>query len=268
MPRVNTVTKARIDQGTCSCGAEIKRGDPYKWIKFRFGGRRIKCGSCSFKPSDLTQSEFLSQVYDLNDRIEALSDDMELDDLRLQLEEIASEFENLGSECEEKRENMPEQFQDGEAGQLLEQRASDCQDISGNLEGIDCDFDEEEVTAEVRQELEDDEVHTKALSDEKRAEFRKDAEEEVADLLANKEKATTVTYSEELLKEFLERTKTTAGKQEAIEERYVELCEEYVEEGLDQDEFDEKIQETVDEKKQEKVTEIVEEAQGFSYEGE
>lgn len=77
MPRVNRVKKCRIDQGRCiKCGDEIKKGDPYRWWKFRYGGRRVVCmkSECSPSASDLTQSPFLSLAYEAEGLIaEALS---------------------------------------------------------------------------------------------------------------------------------------------------------------------------------------------------
>lgn len=267
MPRVNVVKKAVKDQGTCKCGKEIKAGDAYKWIKFRYGGRRVKCADCSFKASELTQSEFLSTMYDLNDRLEDLSGD-DPSEIQSEIEDIASEFNNLADETQGKYDNMPEGLQQGDTGQLLEQRASECQDVASNLEGIDCEFDHEGAKDELREEFIMNGVHTEELTDEQKAEFRKDAEAEVADVIENKENATTVTYTEDLLKEFLERTKTEEGKQAEIEERYKELCEEYVEEGITEEEMKEKIEEALAEKIEEFCQGIIEEAQGYTYQGE
>ena len=76
MPRVTRVAKAQKAQGSCSkCGKKIAKGDPYIWWKFRFGGKRVRCAECPPKPSDLTQSEYLSQVYDLEERIGDINND-------------------------------------------------------------------------------------------------------------------------------------------------------------------------------------------------
>lgn len=43
MARVNVVKKAAKYQGKCEiCGKEINAGDPYKWVKPRFGHKRIR----------------------------------------------------------------------------------------------------------------------------------------------------------------------------------------------------------------------------------
>lgn len=230
MPRINHVKKAMKDQGSCSCGKEIKKGDSYKWIKFRFGGRRVRCESCQFKSSDLTQSEFLGQVYDLNDRIGNLTSDMSLEDIQSEVENIIEEFNNLADECDDKRSNMPDSLQDSEVGCMLESRGDSCRDVASNLEGIDFDFDEEGAREEAIDELDSEDVHTKELTDEVKDRLRDECKED--------------------------------------EDFFKTICEKYVECGLSDEEFEEQVQEKVDEKRQEKVTEIVEEITGFSYEGE
>jgi hypothetical protein len=243
MPKINHVAKAQKDQGTCSgCGAEIKAGDPYKWIKFRFGGRKVRCGTCKFKDSDLTQSEFLSQVYDLNDRITGLSDLDNLDDLQAEVEDLVEGYEALADECYEKKENMPEGLQEGEVGQLLEERSDGCREVADNLQGIDFDFSDDIAREEALEQLDTDDVHLKDLTGE------------------------VVTRLREEAKENAERDK---DQTDAMDEAawYTELSESYVEEGLDPDEFEEKVVEIIDEKRQEKFQECLEEAQLYSYKG-
>jgi chemotaxis protein histidine kinase CheA len=157
VPRINRVAKARKSPGTCGgCGKEIPVGAPYKWIKFRFGGKRFRCGDCDFKGSDLTQSAFLGQTSDLNDRISELANLEEPSEIRDEIEDIVSEFNNLADECESNRENMPEQLQDSDTGSMLEERASTCRDVADNLEGVDCDFDEEAARSEAKTEFEEE----------------------------------------------------------------------------------------------------------------
>lgn len=74
MPRVHYVKKARKDNGC------VSKGESYYWWKFRYGS---KCMSKKPpKASQLTQSEFLSTVYDINERIEECACDS-LEDLEM-----------------------------------------------------------------------------------------------------------------------------------------------------------------------------------------
>lgn len=150
MPRVTHVKHARKDYPEHG----IKKGDEYYWWAFMVGGRG---GPKHFsktppKPSQLTQSEFLSQVYDLNERLENLEPG-DHEELASELAEIAEEFREIASECEDKFNNMPEGLQQGDTGQLLEQRAEECNSLADELEGIDCEWDEEAALKDVIQEV-------------------------------------------------------------------------------------------------------------------
>lgn len=148
MPRVTHVKAAR--KAIPSAGIEV--GQPYYWWKFRFGGKHVS--KTYPKPSQLTQSDFLQQVYELNDRIEAVDESNAADEVA----EIISELENLASEQEDKLSNMPDSLQQAPTGELLQNRAYAVNDMVSELEGVDMDvFDNEpeeptEPTAEEPEE--------------------------------------------------------------------------------------------------------------------
>ncbi len=139
MARAKKVEKARKDYPD----AGIKKGDTYYWWKFRYGGRRF---SLTYpKRSQLTQSEFLGNVYELEDRIEALSADS-YDDaggLATDIEDIANDIREQGEECSERRDNMPEQLQDSDSGELLQGRYDTCEEWASALEEVDTDFEDD-----------------------------------------------------------------------------------------------------------------------------
>ena len=138
--RINTVKKARKDQGTCSgCGKEIKRGDSYTWIKFRYGGKTKKCGSCIFKASDMTSSDKLSRIYAAQENaVEAIEDldvSDNIEDISSVLEELASEVREVAQEYQESADNIRESFTESstadeceEKAQVIEDWADECED--------------------------------------------------------------------------------------------------------------------------------------------
>lgn len=133
MPRVTTVKSARKPQGTCGkCGAKIKKGDTYRWWKFRYGGRYVRCvkPECAPRASDLTQSAFYSQLYDIQDSLEQAVSDRDADALR----SAADELRNLGEECQSNRDNMPESLQESDTGSLLSERADECESKASEIE--------------------------------------------------------------------------------------------------------------------------------------
>jgi hypothetical protein len=132
MARVHFVKKARKNNSV------VKKGESYYWWQFRFGGKHYS--KTQPKQSQLTQSEFLSQVYDLNDRLSELSI---TDDIESEVQSIIDEIRSLGDECQDKRDNMPEQLQDSGSGEILQNRVDSCEDWASNLESIDLDVDED-----------------------------------------------------------------------------------------------------------------------------
>ena len=135
MPRVHFVKKARKDYPE----AGIKKGESYYWWKFRYGG--LHRSKTKPKPSQLTQSDFLSQVYEIEERIQEIDID---DDFQAEIDDIVSELEMLRDETEDKLNNMPEQLQDtSEAGILLQDRIDALDDWISDLESVDISIDED-----------------------------------------------------------------------------------------------------------------------------
>lgn len=153
MPKVHFVKKARKDNPVC------KKGQSYYWWKFRFSGKRYSLTRP--KQSQLTQSEFLQTIYGIEEQIEDLTTS---EDLEAQKDEIIQQIEQLKDETEEKRDNMPDQLQDGDVGQLLQDRVDALDDMICELEGIDCE-PEEVNEQDVREEIEREEDETEGEYD-------------------------------------------------------------------------------------------------------
>lgn len=132
MPRINKVSQARKDQGSCRCGTEIKAGDAYQWIKFRYGGRRVKCSKCAFRPSELTQSK-LSAVYAAQEGLHDFLDgwtDTDVEEPRSEATNALDEIRAVQEEYEEAAEAM------GEAGEscVSRERADELESWADDLE--------------------------------------------------------------------------------------------------------------------------------------
>lgn len=139
MPRVHSQT-ARKDYPEIG----VKKGEVYyKWTFKNRHGRGTEVKSKTYpKPSQLTRSEFLSQAYALQERIEALEAN---DTLPSEVEDIVSDLRSLADEQDEKFNNMPEGLQQGDTGQMLEQRRDSTNEFADELEGLSLDeFEEDE----------------------------------------------------------------------------------------------------------------------------
>lgn len=153
MPRVTHVKRAQKDNPVC------KAGEPYYWWKFRFGGKHFSLTPP--RSSQLTQSPYLSMVRGLSEQI-ADHPANEPADLEMLRDEIAPDIGTAGEECQESLDNMPEGLQEGDTGQMLQERIESCENAQSELESIDLDFtsehtpEDKEITQEDRdQELQD-----------------------------------------------------------------------------------------------------------------
>lgn len=142
MPKVHHVKKAMKDVPN----TDIKKGESYFWWKFRFGGKR--CSRTRPRQSQLTQSDYLSQLYGLVEQIEDLTVDG-LDDVS----SIVDDLNSLADECEEKRSNMPDQLQDSESGELLQRRADTCREAANALDSIEIPDDGDDARQEALEEV-------------------------------------------------------------------------------------------------------------------
>jgi hypothetical protein len=156
MPRITTVKKARKAQGNCGrCGKAIEVGDSYRWWKFRYGGRSIRCldVGCAPRASELTQSK-MSTVYAAQESLAdflAKWDGTDLDEVQQEVECCADEVEEVADEYQEAADNQREHFPDSETADENEERAEqlrewadEIRDAAQNLEPLAGDDDEDE----------------------------------------------------------------------------------------------------------------------------
>lgn len=178
--RITYVNKARKDQGKCgNCGDPLPAGSAYRWIKFRFGSKRIRCmkRSCRFRNSDMTTSDKLSDIYlaqkDCEDVIEEVFQVVgtiipeegvwpetiraELERLADQLDESRGTAEQVAEGYEESAYALEEYFSGSarideinekanaarEYSDQIEEKAREIRNMIANFEG-----DEPEWTAE------------------------------------------------------------------------------------------------------------------------
>lgn len=150
MPRLNFVKKARKDNPV----AGVKKGESYYWASFRVGRGSFKKFWKERPPrSQLTLSDFLSQIYDLEDR--GFSGESP-EDLATERDGMVSDLNQLADECEDKRSNMPESLQYSPTGGLLQARVDGLQSTASEFENVDLDYDEpdeDEVIASIREKL-------------------------------------------------------------------------------------------------------------------
>jgi len=186
MARLHFVKKARKDYPQYG----IKKGDSYYWWKFRYGPKRMSMTRP--RQSQLTQSEFLSTVYGVQEDLEDLSaSDFEesLEDAR---DDAVGTLEELRDETQEKHDNMPDQLQNSETGELLQSRVDELDNMISTLQDVDCDVDEESIRQDIMSEYSENLTEEqKEESEEKIKEAIEERRQEIIDEL------TGITYEGE-----------------------------------------------------------------------
>ena len=131
MTRLHFVKKARcvhpspIDYSVD--GKQIQIGEPYWWWKFKHGTKRIS--KTRPRRSQLTQSNFLGQWYEIEYDISPGS-----------LEDIIERVEALIEECQESLDNMPEHLQESSSsGEILQERIDGMQEWLDEAQNAELD---------------------------------------------------------------------------------------------------------------------------------
>lgn len=149
MPKVHHVKKSRKPVPAL----DLPAGSEYWWWGVMQGSRGVKRYSKTPPTrSQLTQSEFMGRVYDIEDQLNELKDPSDL-------ESLISDIRELGEEQQGKYDNMPDGLQQGDTGQLLEGRASSCEEWASELEQIELpeDVSDDDVEDKISDDYEEDE---------------------------------------------------------------------------------------------------------------
>ena len=182
MPNVTLVRKARKDNPVC------KAGESYYWWKFRNGGRNY---SLTYpKPSQLTQSVYLSVIYDCQEQWSGLDEPSNIEadqwdrayivswlgEIANSMESIEEYLRELVDQYEEAASNMEEYFSGVERIDQLR----DC--------GMECDSTCDEITTIVDEfRSTADEIETLELPDKEdfddKEEWKEACDSEIQDLI-------------------------------------------------------------------------------------
>lgn len=137
----------------------IKKGESYYWWKFRSpggrGGSPKHFSKTPPKASQLTASEFQSGLASAQEEIEALEPTSysDVSSFEADVTNVKENLENLKDETQGKFDNMPEGLQQGDTGQLLENRVSEVESLVSDFDGID--FAEPDSIDETGEELDE-----------------------------------------------------------------------------------------------------------------
>ena len=90
----------------------------------------------------MTQSGFLSNLYDMQDGLQNRFTD--IDSIADEVSSFADELRDMQSECQDSLDNMPEHLQEtSSAGELLTERIDQLEEWASEVESIDAEIDED-----------------------------------------------------------------------------------------------------------------------------
>lgn len=155
-----TIQKANKEYNCSKCGNLICKGESYYKIVERFSSPKIRCAQCKPQRSELTNSEYLSWLYNLQDNLSTLYDLREEE----AKDELYIELEEQQSDLQDRFDNIPEQLQEGDAGQTLQDRIDSLDSAMSDLDYLEFP-QREDVYDEDLTEEEIDTAYEEALND-------------------------------------------------------------------------------------------------------
>lgn len=152
MPRVNVVPKSR-NPVTCShCNTIIPAGSSCRWIKPRYGPKRIRCmeHACRFRPTDLSSAKVAVIHEAIEDAEDAIGTASCLDDIQAALSEVADAARDVASEYQDASDN----WAGGNGNEEFQEKANTCESFADELESWEPsgESDEELIREEAAQE--------------------------------------------------------------------------------------------------------------------
>lgn len=122
----------------------ISKGQGYYWWYAPRSSRKVRARKVRSRTpprrSQLTSSEFLSDIWEAEDRLgEAavgVNSQESLKDFAEELEYVASDLRTLAQEQEDKLGNLPDSLQESETGTLLRDRQENCERIADELDQL------------------------------------------------------------------------------------------------------------------------------------
>lgn len=134
MGKIKMIQKSRKDYKCSKCGKIIPKGSSYWKGELNFHPSIYRCLKCGLKNYEVTTSSYVSQVGEI---VEDWSESYSAEEGCW--EEISSALGEIRDELECNLENMPEQLQESETGQLLQERIESLESVMSDLENADID---------------------------------------------------------------------------------------------------------------------------------
>ena len=163
---------ARKEYVCTKCGKAIEKKETYKKLVAMYSKPRLACSNCNFKRSETTSSDYLSQVWDLQDEANVTNEE--------EAHDVKCVLESIKDEQQEKLDNIPEQLKEAEAGSTLQERIDNLETAINDIESVgwsnEVDID--------REDFDSDEEYESAVEEQKQ-ELITNACDEVMEILGS-----------------------------------------------------------------------------------
>jgi len=139
MAKIHYVKKCRVDNSA------VKRGEPYYWWKLPFGEKSYSKTYPS--RSQLTASDYLGCVFDLQDSIKGYTWIEQEGDFSDMMDEIIDQVTDIRDQCQASLDSMAPMLHSAPNGKLLIARVDACDVALGEVSEMDfasAKFDDEE----------------------------------------------------------------------------------------------------------------------------
>lgn len=138
MGKVTYIKSCRKERKCQRCGKVIEKGTPYWKGELNFHPDIVRCEKCGLAGWEVTTSDYQLSVGEV---IYRWSDGMKAGELVEYAEDVidslVSSLEDIKSDQEDRLNNMPEQLQDSDSGQLIQERIDQLDECISNLQDID-----------------------------------------------------------------------------------------------------------------------------------
>lgn len=143
MGKVQIIKKSRKEYKCKKCGKVIPVGSTYYKGEINFGPTIVRCKECGLEAWEVTTSDYQLAVGQIVYKwredytlMEGVNDD------------IAAALQEICDDVQDRLDNMPGGLQEGDVGQLLQERIDSLENAISDLESIDIDSMKDYVVTE------------------------------------------------------------------------------------------------------------------------
>ena len=150
MGKINVVQKSRKEHKCSKCGATIAVGQKYYRGELNFAKPIIRCDKCKLESWEVTTSDYQKSVGEI---VYKWRENFGVEEETA--EQLSDELECIRDDLQDRLDNMPEGLQEGDIGQLLQERIDNVESCIDDLTSIDIDTIKSEVVSGInsREEL-------------------------------------------------------------------------------------------------------------------